>query len=151
MTQEYGRRARCLRLTQKAFFEPQRQKRAQPSCCNCKQNVNIEGNQKIASANTSYPRARLCFLPLMWSSQATLSLRVQSQTWANVKKCPDLRLSIRNYYLTVKTTLLVLWRCAGNDDTFPHPVLNINPVIAFHKRRSLDVRLAEVLDLIIGY
>lgn len=47
--------------------------------------------------------------------------------------------------------MLVFRRCTGNDDTFSNPVLDINPVIAFHKRRSLDVRLAEVLDLIVGY
>jgi hypothetical protein len=91
VTRECGRRAELLRLTQKEFFEPQRQKRAQPSCCNCKEYVNVEGNLKKISAYASYPRARLCFLPLMWSSQATLSFRVQSQTWGDVKTSPHLR------------------------------------------------------------
>jgi hypothetical protein len=88
----------------------------------------------------------------MWSSQATLSFRVQSQTWGDVKTSPRQRLgTCNNHHLAVKTTLLVFRRCTGNDDTFSNPVLDINPVIAFHKRRSLDVRLAEVLDLIVGY
>ena len=114
--------------------------------------MNSEGNIKTTSACASDPRARLCFLPLMWSSQATLSFRVQSQTWGDVKTSPRQRLgTCNNHHLAVKTTLLVFRRCTGNDDTFSNPVLDINPVIAFHKRRSLDVRLAEVLDLIIGY
>ena len=146
VTRKSGRRAELLRLTQKAFFEPQRQKRARPSCCNCKPYVNIEGNIKTTSACASYPRARLCFLPLMWSSQATLSFRVQSQTWGDVKTRPRQRLgTCNNHHLAVKPALLVCRRCTGNDDTFSNPVLDINPVIALHKRRSLDVRLADVL------
>jgi hypothetical protein len=50
-------------------------------------------------------------------------------------------------YFAVKATLLIL-RCGASDDnTFAHPVFNVNLVITFHKRGAFDVRLTKVLNL----
>ena len=46
---------------------------------------------------------------------------------------------MHNTNLTIKATLLILWRCAGDDNAFPYAVLNVNLVITFHQWRALYV------------
>lgn len=57
------------------------------------------------------------------------------------------KLSKNKANLAVKATLLILWCSTGDHNTLSHAVLNIDFVVTFHKRRTLDVGLAEVLDL----
>jgi hypothetical protein len=49
------------------------------------------------------------------------------------------RSSMRHAHLAVKTTLLILRRCAGDNNAFSYAILNVNLVIAFHKRCTLNV------------
>ena len=136
------------RVTQKVLFERQTRRRAQPSCYNCRQMLNHITHM---AAQATYPSARLCFLPLIWSSQATLSFRVQSHTYANQHTSQSAARqqssSTQETNLAIKATLLVLRRCTGNDNSFAHSILGVHLVIAFHQRRTLHVRLAEILDL----